>query len=426
VTSASALILLTLLGTDRPHLLIEGGQFRPLPLAIAPPHAEGDAAAGREIEEVLNTDLAVSGIFQVLDKKSFLADPKEGFAPTAVKWSRWSDVGAEALIKSQVSSSGGSLHAEFHLYTVAASREDLSTVLTGTPAEARRIAHKFADEVFHFYTLEDGAFQTKMAYVRETKRDHRIYVAEWDGYGAKAVTEGGLNLLPSWSRDGSMIGFTSYRAGNPDIYTQSLSGGPARSIVHVGRLATGIVFAPDGKHIAYSLGDDYGAQVYIADLDASSPRALTHGFGINTSPSWSPDGSQIAYVSDSAGSPQVYVIASAGGSPTRITFQGNYNQEPKWSPRGDVIAFTARDERNVFDLFEVDPKTTKIKRLTQDQGNNREPTWAPNGRMLGFTSNRTGGRWQLWVMSADGNTQRQMTFDKEGEIATPAWGPKVP
>ncbi len=421
-----ALVLAAVLGVDRPHILIEGGQFRPLPLAIAPIRSDATgAAAAREIEDVLNTDLAVSGIFQVLDKKSFLADPKEGFVPTAIKWSRWSDVGAESLIKAQVTGAGGTLHAEFHLYTVTASREELNTVLSGAPGEARRIAHRFADQVFHFYTLEDGSFQTRTAYVRERGRDHRIYVGDWDGYGARPVTEGGLNLLPSWSRDGAMLGFTSYRTGNPDLYVMSLSTGQARSVVHMGRLATGLVFAPDRKHVAYSLGDEYGSQIYVADIDGASGRQLTRGFGINTSPTWSPDGSQIAYVSDSAGSPQIYVIPSAGGSPTRITFQGNYNQEPKWSPRGDVIAFTARDERNVFDLFTVDPKTTQIKRLTQDQGNNQSPSFAPNGRMIAFASNRS-GKWQLWVMSADGNTQRQMTNDKEAEIATPAWGPKVP
>ena len=423
---AYAIVAAASLGADRPHILVEGGKFRPLPLAIAPPKAEGEAVSvAREIEDVLNVDLAVSGIFQVLDKKSFLADAKDGFTPTSIGWSRWTDVGAEALIKARVAVEAGTAKAEFHLFTVTSSREDLSTVLSGPSTEARKIAHRFADEVFHFYTVEEGSFQTGMAYVREVKRDHRIWVSDWDGHGGRPITEAGLALLPSWSRDGTMVAFTSYRSGNPDLYVTSLNGGPARAIVHVGRLATGLVFGPDRKHIAYSLGDDYGSQVYIADLDGSSPRQLTHGFGINTSPTWSPDGSQVAYVSDSAGSPQIYVIASAGGSPTRITFQGNYNQEPRWSPRGDVIAFTARDERNKFDLFTVDPKTTQIKRLTQDQGNNKEPSYAPNGRMIAFTSDR-GGKWQLWVMSADGNTQRQMTFDREGEIATPSWGPKSP
>ena len=51
--------------------------------------------------------------------------------------------------------------------------------------------------------------------------------------------------------------------------------------------------------------------------------------------------------------PQLYVMSSDGGEPKRITFQGNYNQTPAFSPRGTHVAFTARDERNVFDIFLV-------------------------------------------------------------------------
>jgi TolB protein len=114
-------------------------------------------------------------------------------------------------------------------------------------------------------------------------------------------------------------------------------------------------------------------------------------------------------------------MPAEGGAAKRLTFQGNYNQTPDWSPRGDLIVFTARDERNVFDIFTVEAATGKIARLTQDQGNNEEPSFSPNGRLIAFTSTRTGTS-QLFVMSADGNAQRQMTSGKE-PIYTPAWGP---
>jgi TolB protein len=108
-----------------------------------------------------------------------------------------------------------------------------------------------------------------------------------------------------------------------------------------------------------------------------------------------------------------------GSGVERLTFQGKYNQTPDWSPRGDVIAFTARDERNVFDLFTVDVKTKTIKRLTQDQGNNEEPSFSPNGRHVVFTSTRD-RRQRLYLMNADGTNQRPLPID---DATTPAWGP---
>jgi TolB protein len=105
----------------------------------------------------------------------------------------------------------------------------------------------------------------------------------------------------------------------------------------------------------------------------------------------------------------------------RLTFQGNYNQTPDWSPRGDLIAFTARDERNAFDLFTVNVESGKVTRLTQDQGNNQEPSFSPNGRLIVFNSNRTGAS-MLWVMTAEGQNQKMLPLEK-GDYSTPDWGP---
>jgi TolB protein len=113
-------------------------------------------------------------------------------------------------------------------------------------------------------------------------------------------------------------------------------------------------------------------------------------------------------------------MPAGGGAASRLTFQGNYNQTPDWSPRGDLIAFTARDERNVFDLFTIALDGAKVTRLTQDQGNNEEPTFAPNGRLIEFTSSRGGGS-DLFVMTVDGSKQVQLTHGEK--ISTPAWGP---
>ena len=107
----------------------------------------------------------------------------------------------------------------------------------------------------------------------------------------------------------------------------------------------------------------------------------------------------------------------------RLTFQGNYNQTPDWSPRGDLIAFTARDERNAFDLFTVNVESGKVTRLTQDQGNNEEPTFSPNGRLIVFNSDRTGD------LDALGDDRRGPEPEDapagEGRLQHPGLGPVI-
>ncbi len=409
---------------DRPVLSLSGASFRPLPLALAPALAapEADRAALAELEGTLRQDLEVCGLFELLEPKSFLAPKNEGVKPQEIKFPRWLDVGAEALVKLSVDGAEP-MGVELFLYSVVTGKQELSKRYSEPRSLASLLAHTIADDIFTFYTGEAGAFRTRIAFVRKVGENKQVFTSSWDGKGAAQLTRGAINILPAWNPEGTAIGFMSYRSGSPDLYLQPLGSEKATPLVHrASGLVTGLAFSRDGRKIAYSMSEaDGSSQLWLADRDGSGARKLTDGFALNTSPSFSPDGKQLAFVSNRAGNPQIYIMGVEGGAAKRITFQGNYNQTPDWSPRGDLIAFTARDERNVFDIFTVNPTTNEIVRLTQDQGNNEEPSFSPNGRLLIFSSTRT-GKSQLFVMSADGNAQRQITREAVDSF-TPVWGP---
>ncbi len=406
-----------------PTLQISGANFRPLPLAVTPPLVQGEEAKGpsKEVDDTFMYDLRASGLFQVLDRASFLADPKEGLAAGSINFSRWADVGAESLVKYSLAQEGGELKAEARVFNVGSGREEFKTTASAPPAEQRQLAHKLADAIYRHYTREPSPFLSRISYVRKTGNNRDVWLADWDGRNAKQVTRGGINLLPALGPDG-VLGYTSYQHGAPNLYIRQPDGDTVRLKTAEGQMATGVAFSPDGKRIAYSLAEDESAQIWVANADGSGPKRLTDTrFGINSSPSWSPDGKRLAFVSNRGGSPQVYVMNADGSGVRRLTFQGNYNQTPDWSPRGDLIAFTARDERNAFDLFTVNVDSGKVTRLTQDQANNEEPSFSPNGRLLLFTSTRTGTP-QLFVMTADGNNQVPLPAQDKSALLTPDWG----
>jgi TolB protein len=381
-------------------------------------------AQAAEVDEALLFDLSAAGVFQVLDRKSFLADPKEGLSAGSIQFARWADVGAEALLKTSLERDGNSLRGELRLYSVGPGKEELKVNHVVPLAEARRLAHHFADALFRFYTREPGPFRSRMAFVKKTPQGKDVWLADWDGANAAPVTSGGINLLPTVTPDGNAVAFTSYRRNRPEIYVQA-PGRPPTPVITGGQMATGASFSPDGRRIAYSLAEGEGAQIWVANADGSGAHPITDTpYFINSSPSWAPDGKRLAFVSNRGGSPQIYVMNDEGGQVRRLTFKGDYNQTPDWSPRGDLIAFTARDERNAFDLFTVNPDSGEIKRLTQDQGNNEEPSFAPNGRLILFTSTRTGSP-RLFVMTADGNNQHLLPINDKLGLLTPVWGPLV-
>lgn len=404
---------------QRPVIEISGANFRPMPLAVAAPQAQDDGAkaAVAEFDAALSFDFAACGLFQVLDRKSFLADPKEGVTASTIQFNRWTDVGAESLVKTQLSAEGATLRGDLRLFAVAAGREELKVSESVPARDARRLAHKLANAVYKHFTHETGPFETRLAFTRKSPSGRDVYVSDWDGKNAQRITNGDVNVLPVLVPGGG-VAFTSYRSKKPFLFVSK--GGEPTQLIAKGSMVTGAAFSPDGKRVAVSVSEGENAEIFVANADGSGITKITDTrFFLNTSPSWSPDGKRITFVSNRAGNPQIYVMGADGSGAKRLTFQGNYNTTPSWSPRGDLIAFTARDERNAFDLFTVNVDSGKVARLTQDASGNEEPVFSPNGRLIMFTSTRGGGRG-LYVMTFDGNNQMALPMDK-GDVTTPDW-----
>jgi TolB protein len=411
------LLSLLLLAADRPVIDLSGGRVQPYPLAIARPLGSQDA--GASVLAVLAQDFERSGLFRLLDPASFLAPPAEGM--TGIDFSRWQAVGAQGLVKSSCEVVVD-VKCDLRLYDAARGQELLHGTYTAPYAALRAVAHRFGDDVVRFFTHEPGVFQTRIAYVRESENGKQLVVADWDGFGAQELTSSSINLLPSWSHDGKVLAFTSFRdGGGAHVYTLDLGTRKIRPLLMTGDFATGASWSPDSARLAYSGSANDNTDVFVARADGSSPRRVTDSRGIDISASWSPDGKRIAFVSERAGTPQIYLMNADGSGVRRLTFQGNYNQEPAWSPKGDLIAFSGRDEHRVFDLYTVAVDGSRVTRLTQNDGTNEKPAWAPNGRYIIFSSTRTGKR-QLWLMQPDGSNQRQVTNEAIG-ASDPAWGP---
>ncbi len=406
---------------ERTYVDVGSPNFQPLPIAVQAFQGEGGVRAS-EVSDVVRSELALSGLFDVLDPKGFLADPAEGFAAPSIRFARWADVGADGLAKARVRPAGADLEADLHLYEVRAGREVLATTVRAAAADPRALGHRLSDAIVRYYTHEPGVFSTRIVAIRKAKGTFELVLFDADGKNPRVLlSERAIMLTPAWRPDGKEILVTSYRAGRPEIWSFRLADRSFRRLSSVAN-AMGGVYSPDGKRIAFTASEGGNSDVWVMNADGSGARRLTNHPALDLSPAWSPDGRRIAFVSDRAGTPQLYVMGADGGDARRLTFQGNYNQTPQWSPRGDLVAFTARDERKVFDVFVISPDSGRIDRVTQDQGRtNEEPSWAPNGRLLVFKTDRNGAG-QLVVSDAKGERQTVIAGGV-GDLSAPAWGP---
>ncbi|MCI0745220.1 MAG: DPP IV N-terminal domain-containing protein [Verrucomicrobia subdivision 3 bacterium] len=80
-------------------------------------------------------------------------------------------------------------------------------------------------------------------------------------------------------------------------------------------------------------------------------------------------------------------------------------------------------------VFSSDSQGGQVRQLTNSEGNNVFPAWSFDGKRIAFASNRT-GQFEIWVMDADGNNQKQLTFapadpqtQAQWSNGVPAWSP---
>ncbi len=411
----------------REYIQISDPNFRPYPLAI--PEFKDLGGAREAVErgyETLRSDLGITGVFNLLDPRSFIADQKqEGLSGATIKFGDWINVGAEGLVKVGVQRSGTEFTLDCHLFDAAAGKELLHKKLRGPAKRLRKMVHKFADAVVRHFTGNPSIFFTRLVFAKRTnKKSKEVCIMDFDGHNERCVIKNGsINLLPTWGADGESIYYSSYLHGGPYLYRYDLHTKKTVATSKAPGLNIGVSAAPDGKHVAVTLSKDDNSEIYALDAKGGHPQRLTRDWAIDSSACWSPNSKRIAFVSERSGNPQIYTMNADGSDPKRLTFKGNYNQTPDWSPRGDWILFNARDERLVYDIFRVNPESGEIVRLTQDQGNNEHPTYSPDGNLVVFSSTRT-GESKLYIMNADGTNQRLISR-KKGEYTTPEWGPWV-
>jgi len=405
-------------GDDTVRFKITAGGTDLYKLAVPPPI--GDKANGKTAQDVLSNDLALSGFFKVLDPASFLANLQA--EQLTINPADWRNVGAAGVIKARATAYGSDVKFEFRLFEVSKGDAPvLSKDYKGPMAQARQLAHQFANDVVKYYTGEDGFFASKITFAGDNGPKRRdIFAMDWDGAAVQALTTRSQNILPSWSPSGAEIAFTSFLAGKPDLYIVPSSGGKPRVVSARPGLNMGAAFSPDGSKIALTLSQDGNSEIYLLSTSGQVLKRLTNTPFIDTSPTWSPDGSRIAFVSDRHGSPQIWVMSSDGSGQTKLTRRGNYNQTPSWCPRKDapLVAFTARDERLAYDVFTLNVDTGEYVRVTEGHGSNQHPSWAPNGRAIAYESSRGG----VWVSTADGRTERQV---HRGSALAPQWSPTL-
>ena len=407
-----------------------------VPAFIALTNDAETQAAAKTIGEVLWDDLEFEREFYMIPRDTYRSIPQPASLDD-VPLDRWKELGADGVLVGGVRKTASGVAVQFRLVNVRSGASAMAREYTGSARtiqvnESRLYAHTIADELHKEQRGLNGIARTKLAFtsdrdgerIRGPQADRGIsnlYISDYDGARQQRVTIArALDIAPTWSHDGKMIAFSSWRTGYQDIYLlfpyggtpiQNPTKGTARNQNYLP------AFSPDGSKIAFTSNRDGNAEIYVMNRDGSNVQRLTNHPSIDVTPTWAPTGTQLAFTSDRTGSPQIYIVNADGSGLQQITRESHCDR-PTWSPAPlNEIAYSSRSGAgNIIKIFDFATRSTRA--LTDALGNNESPTFSPNGRHVAFVSSRA-GKEQIFTIHRDGSGLRQIT--RVGTNRFPNW-----
>lgn len=188
-----------------------------------------------------------------------------------------------------------------------------------------------------------------------------IFKAGLDGKDPVRLTDTtGYDAEGSYSPDGKLIVFTSFRDGDGEIYIMNADGSEPRRITKAKGYDGGPFFSPDGKRVIYRSdrkGNDL-LQIFTNNLEGTDEKQLTDNEAVNWGPYFHPDGKHIVYSTSIHGHQnyEVYLMDIESGRQGRITHVAGFDGLPVFSPDGTKLMWTSkgRTPDNTSQLFIAD------------------------------------------------------------------------
>ncbi len=181
--------------------------------------------------------------------------------------------------------------------------------------------------------------------------------------------------------------------------------------------------SPDGQQIVYVrnfmdvMSDRRRSNLWTISTDGRDHRPLTSGLDNDASPRWSPDGKRLLFTSNDGGSTQLFVRWMDSGQTARLTQLTNSPSGLSWSPDGQWIAFSMLVSESSSAFVQLPKKPAGA-------------TWAEDAMAIDkliYRSDGAGylgdGFHQIFVLSTEGSTPRQITSGSFNHRSQTVWTP---
>jgi len=159
----------------------------------------------------------------------------------------------------------------------------------------------------------------------------------------------------------------------------------------------------------------------IMDQDGFNHKFLTDGGALVLTPRFSPSTQEILYMSYQGKAPRVYLRDLQTGREESMGRFDGMSFAPRFNHNGNKMVMSIASRGNT-ELHEMDLRSRKLRRLTDNPAIDTSPSYSPDGRQVTFESDR-GGSQQIYVMNADGSNVQRISFG-QGRYGNPVWSPR--
>ena len=401
---------------------IDGGIVRGKPIAIVPFKVVDGSDIEHQLHDVIAFDLNATGKFESIPTKDFLSLPSKD---EEVRYKDWRFINAEILVIGEVWNIGDSKYeVQFRLYDVVRQQQigNGQRISGLSKRDLRAAAHVISDTVYKSFTGNEGAFQSKIAFVKRTEIEYQRYryklmVADWDGYGAREVHASWNPILSlDWSPDRQKIAFVGFNDKGTMIKTIDLRTNENETIAQFRGVNSAPAWSPDGRTLAYSTSQHGSPDIFLYDVATKQHSRVSTHYGIDTEPSWSPRGDSFVFTSSRTGKPQIYSYSIYDKSVSRMTFEGDESANASYDASGRQLVMVHEGGK----IAVMNEETGRMTMLTNSKFD-ESPSFSPNGDMVLY---KTEVQYEpaLMVASSDGRVRTKLDLIS-GDVREPAWSP---
>jgi tricorn protease len=206
-----------------------------------------------------------------------------------------------------------------------------------------------------------------------------LWIVSREGGDARRLTSGvGVETLPSFSPDGTMIAFTGEYDGNRDVYVVAATGGVPRRLTFHPADEFVLGWTRDGKSILFnSWGNSFRHfedQLYTVPAEGGFPTKLPIPIGEEAQ--FSPDGTHLVYVPHlqwqaawkryhGGQTTPIWIADLKDSSVVKIPRDNSNDHYPVWV--GDTIYFLS-DRNGPVSLFAYNTKSKEISEALHSDG----------------------------------------------------------